>query len=212
MSIEGIIVGLLAIVIGAAWAFFGLRLFTILLPIWAFFFGLVAGAQLGQDIFGQGFFATVLSWIIGIAVGLALAVISYFWYYAAVTIAFGALGYSLGVGLMAWLGIDASILGTIVGVVVGALFAAGAFLLGVPALVVVYVSAISGAAAIVNGVLLFLGRIKLENLDSGLVGGVLTDSFVGVATWVVISVVAIVFQMRGIARVAAAIDRSGYRF
>ncbi len=212
MSIEGIIVGLLAIVIGAAWAFFGLRLFTILLPIWAFFFGLVAGAQLGQDIFGQGFFATVLSWIIGIAVGLALAVISYFWYYAAVTIAFGALGYSLGVGLMAWLGIDASILGTIVGIVVGGLFAAGAFLLGVPALVVVYVSAISGAAAIVNGVLLFLGRIKLENLDSGLVGGVLTDSFVGVAAWVVISVVAIVFQMRGIARVAAAIDRSGYRF
>jgi hypothetical protein len=212
MSIEGIIVGLLAIVIGAAWAFFGLRLFTILLPIWAFFFGLVAGAQLGQDIFGQGFFATVLSWIIGIAVGLALAVISYFWYYAAVTIAFGALGYSLGVGLMAWLGIDAGVLGTIVGIVVGGLFAAGAFLLGVPALVVVYVSAVSGAAAIVNGVLLFLGRIKLENLDSGLVGGVLTDSFVGVATWVVISVVAIVFQMRGIARVAAAIDRSGYRF
>jgi hypothetical protein len=212
MSIEGIIVGLLAIVIGAAWAFFGLRLFTILLPIWAFFFGLVAGAQLGQDIFGQGFFATVLSWIIGIAVGLALAVISYFWYYAAVTIAFGALGYSLGVGLMAWLGIDAGVLGTIVGIVVGGLFAAGAFLLGVPALVVVYVSAVSGAAAIVNGVLLFLGRIKLENLDSGLVGGVLTDSFVGVATWVVFSVVAIVFQMRGIARVAAAIDRSGYRF
>jgi hypothetical protein len=212
MSIEGIIVGLLAIVIGAAWAFFGLRLFTILLPIWAGFFGLVAGAQLGQDLFGQGFFATTLSWIIGIAVGLAFAVISYFWYYAAVTIAFGALGYSLGVGLMAWLGIDASVLATIVGIVVGGLFAAAAFVLGVPALVVVFVSAISGAAAIVNGVLLFLGRIKLENLENGIFGGVLTDTFVGIAALVVISVVAIVFQMRGIARVAAAIDRSGYRF
>ena len=53
MSIEGIIVGLLAIVIGLAWAFYGLKLFTILLPIWAFFFGLVAGAQWGQDVFGQ---------------------------------------------------------------------------------------------------------------------------------------------------------------
>lgn len=39
MSIEGILVGLLAIAIGAAWAFYGLKLFTILLPIWAFFFG-----------------------------------------------------------------------------------------------------------------------------------------------------------------------------
>ena len=44
MSIEGILVGLLAIVIGAAWAFYGLKLFTILLPIWAFFFGLITGA------------------------------------------------------------------------------------------------------------------------------------------------------------------------
>ena len=212
MSIEGIIVGLLAIVIGAAWAFYGLRLFAILLPLWAGFFGLVAGAQLGEDLFGQGFFATTLSWIIGIAVGLAFAVISYFWYYAAVTIAVGALGYSLGVGLMAWLGIDASVLGTIVGIVVGGLFAAVAFVLGVPALVVVFVSAISGAGAIVNGVLLFLGRIKLENLDSGLFGGLLTDTFVGIAALAVISVVAIVFQMRGIGRVAASIDRSGYRF
>ena len=98
------------------------------------------------------------------------------------------------------------------GVFVGGIFAAAAFVLGVPALVVVYVSAVSGAAAIVNGVLLFLGRITLENLENGLFGGVLTDTFVGIAALVVISVIAIVYQMRGIARVAAAIDRSGYRF
>ncbi len=54
MSIEGILVGLLAIVIGAAWAFYGLKLFTILLPIWAFFFGLVTGAQWAADVFGKG--------------------------------------------------------------------------------------------------------------------------------------------------------------
>ncbi len=53
MSLEGILLGLLAIVIGLAWAFYGLKLFAILLPIWAFFFGLVAGAQWGVDIFGQ---------------------------------------------------------------------------------------------------------------------------------------------------------------
>ena len=58
MTLEQIIVGLLAIGIGLAWAFYGLKLFTILLPIWAFFFGLIAGAQWSVDIFGQGFFAT----------------------------------------------------------------------------------------------------------------------------------------------------------
>ena len=111
MSIEGIIVGLLAIVIGAAWAAYGLKFFTILLPLWAFLFGLVAGAQWGQDVFGQsGIFTTVLSWGIGLVFGLFLAVISYFWYYAAVVIMGGALGYALGVGLLSWLGIGSGIL------------------------------------------------------------------------------------------------------
>jgi hypothetical protein len=105
MSIEGIIIGLLAIGVGLAWAFYGLKLFTILLPLWAFFFGLVAGAQWGQDVFGQGFFTTVLSWIIGLVVGIVLAAISFFWYYAAIVILGGAVGYALGVGFFDWLGL-----------------------------------------------------------------------------------------------------------
>src|SRR6478609_1965235 len=135
MTIEGIIVGLLAIAIGLAWAFYGLKLFTILLPIWAFFFGLVAGAQWGVDVFGEGFFSSVLSWGIGIVLGLVLAAISFFWYYAAIVI---------------------------IGLIVGAIFAIGTFVLGVPVLLVMVFSAFSGAAAVVNGVLLFLGQIKLE--------------------------------------------------
>ena len=118
MSLEGIIIGLLAIVIGLAWAFYGLKLFAILLPIWAFFFGLIAGAQWSADIFGHGFFSTVLSWGIGLVFGLVLAAISYFWYYAAVTIAVGALGYLLGAGLVAVFLADAGILQFIAGLVV----------------------------------------------------------------------------------------------
>ena len=136
MSIEGVIVGLLAVVIGAAWAIYGLKFFTILLPLWAFVFGLAAGAQWSQEIFGQGFFSTVLSWIIGFGFGLFLAVISFFWYYAAVVILGGALGYALGVGLMDWLNIDASVLGILVGLIVGAVFAFATFALGVPVFLV----------------------------------------------------------------------------
>ena len=53
MSLEGILIGLLAIGVGLAWAFYGLKLFVILLPIWAFFFGLVTGAQ-WAGVFGKG--------------------------------------------------------------------------------------------------------------------------------------------------------------
>jgi hypothetical protein len=212
MSIEGIIVGLLAVVIGAAWAAYGLKFFTILLPLWAFLFGLAAGAQWSQEIFGQGFFSTVLSWIIGFGFGLFLAVISFFWYYAAVTILGGALGYALGVGLMDWLGIDAQILGILVGLIVGAVFAFGTFVLGVPAFLVIYLSAISGAAAVVNGVLVLFGVIKLSDLESGFFNGLLTNGIVGIGAWIALSVVAIVYQLRDVGRMAASIDRAAYRY
>ena len=212
MSIEGIILGLLALAVGLAWAFYGLKVFTILLPVWAFFFGLLTGAQWAQDLFGEGLFSTVLSWGIGLVFGIVLAVISYLWYYAAVTIAGGALGYMLGVGFMDWLGIDAQVLGLIVGLVVGAVFAAATFLLGVPIWLIIWFSAISGSAAAVNGVLIFLGRIKVDDLSSGVVNGLLTDSFIGVALWVVLAVVAGLWQTRDIGRSIVAIDRSAYRY
>ena len=100
MSAETILVGLFAIAIGGAWAFYGLSAFTILLPIWAFAFGFLMGAQFSQDIFGQGFLSSVFSWGVGFVFGLVLAVVSWFWYYAAVTIAAGALGYAFGVGIL----------------------------------------------------------------------------------------------------------------
>ena len=167
---------------------------------------------MGQDIFGQGFFATIVSWGIAIVVAVAFAVISYFWYYAAVTLAVGVLGYTLGVGFMAWLGIGDGFLAILLGLVVGGLFAAAAFVLGVPAWLVVIVSAISGAAAVVDGVLIFLGRVQLEDLQDGLLGGLLTDSFIGIAATAVIAAIAIAYQIRGVARFANAIDRSGYQF
>jgi len=212
MSIEGIILGLLALAVGLAWAFYGLKVFTILLPVWAFFFGLLTGAQWAQDLFGEGLFTTVLSWGIGLVFGIVLAAISYLWYYAAVTIAGGALGYMLGVGFMDWLGIDAQILGLIVGLVLGAVFAAATFLLGVPIWLIIWFSAISGSAAAVNGILIFLGRIKVDDLSSGVVNGLLTDSFIGVAIWVILAIVAGLWQTRDVGRTIVAIDRSAYRY
>jgi hypothetical protein len=215
VSLESIIIGLLAIGIGLAWAFYGLKLFTILLPIWAFFFGLIAGAQWGAEVFGQGFFATVLSWGIGLVFGLVLAAISFFWYYAAVVLAAGALGYILGVGFFEWLGWGTGIIAFTVGLILGAIFAIAAFVLGVPALLIVVVSAFSGAAAAVNGVLIFLGQIKLEDVGpGGMVGSLLTNGAIGTIAWIAVAAAAILYQMRDISRTATelVIDRSAYRY
>jgi len=212
MSLEGIIVGLLAIGIGAAWATYGLKLFTILLPLWAFFFGLVAGAQWGQDVFGQGFFATTLSWGIGFVFGLVLAAISFFWYYAAIVLLAGAVGYSLGIGIFEVLGLGTGVIAVIVGLILGAIFAVGTFMLGVPVLLVMVFSAFSGAAAVVNGVLILTGVIKLDTLNQGIFGSLLHQGFVGTIAWLVIGVVALGYQMRDVGQSIKTVDRSAYRY
>ena len=48
-----------------------------------------------------------------------IAAISYFWYYAAVTIAAGALGYAFGVGILDAIGIDSQYLGIVAGLLLG---------------------------------------------------------------------------------------------
>jgi hypothetical protein len=212
MSIDGLLVGVLAIAIGAAWAFYGLSAFTVLLPLFAFAFGVLVGAQLGQDAFGEGFFSTVLSWVVGIVFGLILASVSFFWYYAAVTLAAGALGYAFGVGFANALDIDSSLLGSVVGLVIGAVLAIATFAAGVPAFLVITFSAISGAAGVVNGGLILLGRIKVADLHSGLLGGLLSDGTIAVVAWILIAVVAIWYQLRKVSDTSVAIRREAYRF
>src|SRR6476661_3579069 len=161
MSIEGIVVGLLAIVVGLAWAFYGLKAFTILLPIWAFFVGLLAGASWGQEFLGQGFFGSVTSWVLGIVVGLVLAAISYFWYYGAIALIGGAIGYTLGAGLLSAIGLD-GFLSVVVGLIVGAVVAIAVIVLAVPVWLVIFLTALGGAVAAVNGLFIMLGTIKLD--------------------------------------------------
>jgi hypothetical protein len=213
MSLESIVIGLLAIGIGLAWAFYGLKLFTILLPIWAFFFGLVAGAQWGQDVFGQtGIFTTVLSWGIGLIFGLVLAAIAFFWYYAAIVILGGAVGYALGVGFFDALGLGTGIIVVLIGLIVGAIFAIGTFVLGVPVILVMVFSAFSGAAAVVNGVLIFLGQVKLDTLDSGVFGSLLTNGVIGTVSFLVLGAVALYWQIRDVGTSISSIDRTAYRY
>ena len=91
---------MIALFFGAVLAFNGYRLFIFLLPVWGFFFGFVFGAQAIQAILGTGFLSDVTSWVIGFIVALVFAVLSYLFYFFAVALLAGSLGYSLGVGIM----------------------------------------------------------------------------------------------------------------
>ncbi|HYX12270.1 MAG TPA: hypothetical protein VE817_09815 [Candidatus Acidoferrum sp.] len=210
MTLEGILVGLVVIIVGLAWAFYGLRAFTILLPIWAFIVGFGAGASWIQELFGGGFLATTTSWVGGFFVGLVLALLSYFLYYAAVVLLGGALGYTLAAGFAVGIGLP-NFLAIIVGLVAGAALGAAVLLLAMPAFLVVWLSAIGGATAVANGLLILLGRIDLKDIEGGLGQGLLRDPAIAVVTVIVVAAAGIYYQMREVTEATVAVERATYR-
>lgn len=220
ITIEGLLVGLFAIAIGLAFAFYGFRVFLILLPIWGFFAGFLLGANGVSALIGgadPGALATVTGWVVGFVLGLVFAVLSYLYYWAAVILLGGALGYQATIGLLQWIGFDGDgIIAFILAIIVGAVFAVGFFLLRMPAVLVIAASAISGAGAAVAGVVVGLGLIPKEELnkvlDAGIFGVYAIDdlSIVWVVAAIALAVVGAIYQTRTVADMSAAITESQY--
>jgi len=141
--------GLIALIFGTVLTFSGYRLFIILLPIWGFFFGLALGAQTVQVLFGDAFLATVTSWIVGFIVALVFAVLAYLFYFLAVAIISGALGYGIVVGLLTWIGLEFNWLVWIIGLVVGIAFAIIVLVFNIQKWVIIAATSILGAGVII---------------------------------------------------------------
>jgi hypothetical protein len=215
ISLDGILLGLLAVAIGLAFAFYGFRVFLILLPIWGFFAGFLLGAQgvewlLGGD---AGFLGTVTGWVVGFLVGLLFAVLSYLYYWVAVILLGGALGYQLTVGLLTWIGFDAEGWITfILALIVGAVFAVGFFLLHMPAVLVIVASAISGAFATIAGVAIGLGLIPKDEWVGGIFGAYSAPEFgwLGIIAGIALAFAGAIYQTRTVADMAASITADQY--
>jgi hypothetical protein len=213
-TIQGLLVGLVAIAIGLAFAFYGFKLFLILLPIWGFFAGFLIGAELIQSIFGDAFLAEVTSWVVGFILGLVFAVLSYLYYWVAVILLGGVLGYQLTMGVFEWLNLNADgVIAFIVALVVGAIFAVGFFVLQMPAVLVIVASALSGAAATIAGIVVALGIVPYEALGDGLIGSLNADdlSWLWLIIGIAIAIAGAVYQARTVADMAAAIRYDSYR-
>lgn len=195
MFFQTVFVALLALLLGLVVCFAGFRLFVILLPVWGFFAGFLVTAQAVQELFGGGFLATTSSWVFGFVIGVLFAVAAYFFYYAAVAVLAATVGYELGVGLMAGLGVSSGILLFLVGLVVAAALTAAVILLNLPKVFIVVLTALAGASMILAGVLLALGRISLTALNSGLVGAFIRDSWFWSLVYLALVAVGIVTQM-----------------
>ncbi len=136
-------IGLLGLLLGLGFVFYGFKLFLILLPIWGFFFGFLFGAGLVTALFSDGFLATVTGWVVGFFVGLLFAVLSYLFYWFAVLFIGASVGYAIGLGLLALLGNGGdNLMGLIFGLVGAAIGAGLVVVLRVPKYLIIALTAI----------------------------------------------------------------------
>jgi hypothetical protein len=188
MFFEILFVGLLALLIGAAFCFSGYRFFRFLIPIWGFFAGFSLGAEGMATLFGGSFLATVTGWVVGVIVGIILAVLAYFFYYLAVVILGGSVGYWIGTGLLGALGLNPQgLVAVLVGVILGIALAIMVIVLNLPKILIMVLTALGGAGTILAGILLLVGRIPLSTMGYGTVYAFIHDSFFWIIVWLVLA-------------------------
>jgi hypothetical protein len=193
-----LLVAAFALLIGLGFSFWGYRLFLVFLPVLGFFAGFWIGAQTFTLIFGEGFLATGTSWIVGFVVGLVVALLSYLFYLVGVAILAGTIGAALAGGLLSALGLESGLLVFIVSLAAAILVAVLALRYNLQKYVIILLTAVVGANAIILSVLLVLGRVSLDSLQRAgtAITPVLQDSWFWLVAWVIIAAAGIFFQLR----------------
>lgn len=189
---------LVAALLGLAFCFMGYRLFLVMLPIWGFFAGFWLGAEGVSLIFGTGFLATVTGWVVGFVAGLIGALLSYLYFIVGVALVAASVGAALGSGLMAAAGFDSGFLAATVAISSGFVVAVLTLLLNLQKYVIIALTALGGANAILLAILLLLGRVSLESVQRAgtAIGPILQDSWFWLLVWLAVAVAGIVVQIR----------------
>jgi len=168
MAWEIIIAALLALLIGNAFCFGGYKWFKILLPLLGLLIGFVVGAEWIARIYGLTILSAVPVFAAGIIVGLFLAIAAYLFFDFSVILLTATLGYSLGAGILINTSFGTGIVPGIAGWIAAAVAAFLAIRLHLPKNIIIVLTALFGAAAIINGLLLLMGLISLERFTYGI--------------------------------------------
>lgn len=164
---QELILGIFTIAIGGIFCFAGYATMRILFPIWGLVAGFWLGAQLVNQITGDGLFGTTLSIIVGIAVAIIGAIIAYLYYSISVIMFMGFIGYWIGAGIFTLFGWDLTIASAILGIALGLVFIASAIIGNAPKEFLLLITSFGGAALLVSGALVLINVVPIEELQDG---------------------------------------------
>ena len=200
---QDIVVGLLAVVVGALFCFRGYLAMRIIIPIWGAFAGFLLGAGFVDATSDDRFLRSVLGWIVGVAVAILFALIAYFYYEVSVVLAMAAIGFAVGTSAMVALGVSWSWLVVVVGVLAGGALAVVAVIADLPMFLLTLLTSLAGASAAVFGLMLLFGVIDTADLDSATTTERLDDDWWWYAVYAAVAIAGIVVQIRHTERLRA---------
>ena len=189
------IIAIVAAVIGLAFAFGGWRFFLLLLPFWGFLVGFNIGTDAVSALFGDGTFATLTSWVVGLVFAVAFALFSYLYYYAAIALLGGAVGYAIVTSLWGIIGNEYGLIAFVIGLALGTVVAIGIIALNVPRLLVIVLTGLGGAAVVLAGWFILTGQMPTDNIQWTMVGKLIRDSWFYLIVWGVIAAAGILAQV-----------------
>ena len=155
-------VGLLTLVVGVVLCFGGHRFFRFLMVLVGLTAGFILGASGAAAVTHGHFLDGLWAWVIAIVLALILGGLAIPFYAAGVAVLGGVVAYFVASGVMVYLGYGTGTVTQVVGVVAGAVAIVLIYLFRVHRLLVIAVTALSGAGAILAGALILLGKLPFD--------------------------------------------------
>lgn len=191
-----ILVGILALAIGAVFCFRGYVLMRVVIPVWGAFAGFILGAGLVAATSDESFLRSLLAWAVGVAVAMVFGLLAYLYYEVSVTIAMGAIGFTLGTGLMVALGVSWSWLIVVGGVAVAIALALLAIVADLPGVLLIVLSALAGAIAITGGLMLLTDVVDTADFTVAATTERISDEWWWYLIYLAVAITGIVAQVR----------------
>jgi len=188
------VAGLLAIVVGAVFCYQGYIAMRIVIAIWGALVGFALGASIGAD--DGGILANALSWMLAILLALVFAAIAYLYYAVSIALAMGSIGFTLGASLLVAFGVSWNWLIVLAGLALGIALAIVAIVGDLSSILLIVLSAMAWASAIVAGLMLLTGQLDSEQITrTAAITDELNDEWYWYVIWAVAAGTGLVTQI-----------------
>lgn len=198
VTMNDVILGILAIAIGALFALRGYLTMRVVIPIWGALIGFMLGAGAVGAVTEDAFLTTAAAWIIGILLAFAFAALAYLYYEISVVLAMAGIGFMLGSSVMVALNVTWGWLIVLAGVVAAVVLGLLAIVGELPMMLLTLLTAAAGSAAAVAGIMLLVGSIDTSDVAQLGVVGAIDDAPVWWVLFVLILLVGVFTQFQAL--------------